>query len=151
MGSPAALSGEATAMARAFAKALPAVLVAIYRQRGSFGLREFVTVEEAAEWVDGEHGVAWLHLFDRTTGKLVLTARPPLRHEPPVRLRPDTHYLPFGADEKGRYRFELHAEMPPFRVLAGGFASRAERDEAAEALARLLHLPLDLDVPEERA
>lgn len=137
-----------SAMAQAFAKVLPVTLVALFRQRSGLGLREFSAVDEAVAWVEGERGIAWLHLFDRVTGKLVMTARPPLKHEPSVRLRPQTMYLPSGADERGRYRFELHADGPSFRVLGDNYVSRAERDEAAEAIARLLHLPLDLDRPE---
>ena len=139
----------ATALQQAFAKVLPAALVALFRQRSGLGFREFTSVEEAIAWVEGEPGVAWLHLFDRISGKLVMTARPPLKHEATIRLRPQTMYVPFGGNEKGRYRFELHANEPAFQIIGGNYASRSERDEAAEAIARLLHLPLDLDVPEE--
>lgn len=138
-----------TALAEALVKVLPPTLAALYRQRSNVGMREFATVDEAVAWVRAEHGITWLQLFNRTTGKLVVTMRPPMKHEPSVQLRPQTRYRPFGADEKGRYRFELHADTPPFQVTGSNYASRSERDESSETIARLLHLPLDLDVPEE--
>lgn len=137
-------------MAHAFAKVLPNAFVATYFTRHGMGLQEFATTAAAVEWAKDEPGITWLHLFERTTGRMVLTLRPPLKHEAPLRGRPKTRYLPSSSDERGRYRFELHADDPPFRIVAENFASRAERDEAAEMIARLLHLPLDLDQPEPR-
>lgn len=139
-----------TALAHAFAKALPVALVALYRQKQRLGQREFSTVAEAIDWIEAEQGITWLHLLDRTTGRLILTARPPLsRIEPVIRHRPQVHLRAAGHDERGSFRFELQADSPPFRVVGENYPSCAARDEAAEIIARLLHLELIYDVTGE--
>ncbi len=144
------MAALSTALQETFAKVLPATLVAIYRQKGKLGQREFSTAAEAIDWIEVTAGITWLHLLDQTTGRLVLTARPPLgRTEPVIRPRPLVQLINLPHDERGRYRFEMHAENPPFRVIGEHYASRGERDDAAEGIARLLHVELTTSQQED--